>query len=203
LFKGSLLASFFLFATSGLCKTESHTQTALLEQASLLSLHTDPAWKAILHVKAELPVNRQTSAFLSSDSFSLERELQLTIQSLFEDSDSRCRFPARLGFLKKKLLVPDSVFPMTECLEYNKFLKKVPNTKTYLVYASENVKSASSMLGHIMLRMDGINDDGIEVSHGITFFTEIEGRGALLKEFIFQIDTRANQILNLLFYLLH
>lgn len=175
LFKGSLLASFFLLSTFGLCKTESHTQTTLLEQASLLSLHTDPAWKAILHVKAELPVNRQTSAFLSSDSFSLERELQLTIQSLFEDSDSRCRFPARLGFLKKKLLVPDSVFPMTECLEYNKFLKKVPNTTTYLVYASENVKSASSMLGHIMLRMDGINDDGISVSHGITFFTEIEG----------------------------
>jgi hypothetical protein len=175
LFKGSLLASFFLFSTIIFCKDEQYTQSYLLEEVASRALHADPAWKAILHVKGELPVNGQTSAFLSSDRFSLERELRLTIKTLFKDSYSRCRFPARLGFLKNKLLLSDSVFPMTECLEYNKFLKKVPNTKTYLVYASENVKSASSMLGHIMLRMDGINDDGIEVSHGITFFTEIEG----------------------------
>lgn len=175
LFKGSLLASFFLFSTILWCKEEPYSQTALLESVSSGSLHTHPTWKAILHVKDKSPINKQSSAFLSSDNFSLERELQLTIQTLFENKHSRCRFPARLSFIKEKLQLPNSVFPMNECVEYNKFLKKVPNTKTFLVYASENVKSASSMLGHIMLRMDGINDEGIAVSHGITFFTEIQG----------------------------
>lgn len=169
------MTSFFLFSTFLMGAQAPYTEIELNQLASSPSLYSDPLWKSILHVKGEQVINAKAMGLLSSNDFSLQKELQLTVKKLLEDATARCQYPARLSFLKQKIGYPFSDFSMSACSEYNNFLQKVPNESTFLVYASENVKSASSMLGHIMLRMDGVNNNGIAVSHGITFFTELAG----------------------------
>ncbi|MFQ3313804.1 MAG: hypothetical protein ACI8SC_003025 [Colwellia sp.] len=179
LLKGSLMASFFIysvnvlaFATNIISLTNNASE--LVKQSKKLVLHEHPRWKAILHVKNDQPVNTSHDRYLSINNFSLEQEMRLTIELILNDAQSACRYPARVHFLDE-FLGFNKTLDLNYCLDYQKYLKKVPNDDIYLVYASENVNSASSMLGHIMLRMDGTNDNGLKVSHGITFFTELEG----------------------------
>jgi hypothetical protein len=179
LLKGSLLASFFIYIVSlsafAVSVTLSTNNTRdLIEQSKLLALYNHPRWQSILHVKNNQPVNSNHARYLSNNNFSLEEEMALTIDIIINDAKNVCTYPARVKFLQN-FLVFNKTLDFSHCIDYQEYLQKVPVTDIYLVYASENVKSASSMLGHIMLRMDGINDNGLKVSHGITFFTEIEG----------------------------
>jgi hypothetical protein len=179
LIKGSLLASFFIYSisVSAFSSTPILSTTnagELVAQSKRLTLYEHSRWQAILHVKHGQPINANYDRYLSANDFSLEQEMALTIELMVNDTQSVCSYPARVRFLKEFLAFSDTL-NLSHCTDYQEYLQKVPITDIYLVYASENVKSASSMLGHIMLRMDGINDNNLNVSHGITFFTELEG----------------------------
>jgi hypothetical protein len=179
LVKGSLIASFFICSNSVLAVDLAATSLAknvnqLVSDSKRLVLYKHPRWEAILHVKHGKPISSNYGRYLSGDNFSAEYEMALTIKLIANDSQTICTYPARISFLQEFLTINDQL-DLTHCVDYQKYLKKVPVTDIYLVYASENVKSASSMLGHIMLRMDGINDEHLDVSHGITFFTELRG----------------------------
>jgi hypothetical protein len=179
LLKGSRLASFFIYSVSVSIFASDITLSAvnasvLVAQSQKIALYEHPLWRAILHVKNDQPINADHDLYLSKNHFSLEQELTLTIELILNDKQSSCRYPARIMFLQEFLSFND-VVDLSHCTDYQEYLQKVPITDVYLVYASENVSSASSMLGHIMLRMDGTNNNDLNVSHGITFFTEIEG----------------------------
>jgi hypothetical protein len=179
LFKGSLLASFFIcnfsvYALSSNTTFSTKNTSKLVEQSKNLALYEHPIWQAILHVKNGQPINPNYDRYLSANNFSVEEEMALTLKLILNDKQSECNYPARINFLQQFLDFNETL-DLSHCDNYQEYLQKVPITDIYLVYASENVKNASSMLGHIMLRMDGINDNGLNVSHGITFFTELEG----------------------------
>jgi len=179
LLRGSLLASFFIYslsipAFSSKAALATNNASELITQSKELALHEHLLWQAILHVKNGQPINPSYDRYLSANDFSLEQEMTLTIELIVNETHRICNYPARVRFLSD-FLAFNNAAALSHCADYQEYLKKVPITDIYLVYASENVKTASSMLGHIMLRMDGINDEGLEVSHGITFFTELEG----------------------------
>lgn len=173
------MASFFIchfsvYALSSNISFSTKNSSELVEQSKKLALYEHPIWQAILHVKNGQPINSNYDRYLSANNFSVEQEMALTLKLILNDKQNECNYPARINFLQN-FLDFNKTLDLSHCDNYQEYLQKVPITDIYLVYASENVKSASSMLGHIMLRMDGINDNGLNVSHGITFFTELEG----------------------------
>ncbi|MCD8531818.1 MAG: DUF4105 domain-containing protein [Saccharospirillaceae bacterium] len=43
-----------------------------------------------------------------------------------------------------------------------------------VVYASENLVNPSSMMGHAMLALEGVREDGFRARHSVSFFTELD-----------------------------
>lgn len=154
--KGSALASFFLCVS---CVVQ-----ALPEQLSL-------QWQALLHLDGDgQPKITDAGFILSGDSFSPELEWKLT-KALFAQYPSQiCRFPARYLLMNSVENLP--LFP--DCPGYQEFLDKAPADEISVVYASENLTNPSSMMGHSMLALEGIRDDGKKARHAVSFFTELD-----------------------------
>lgn len=172
---GRLFVSLLLFAASVACADDESPKT-LIQQALRLKLQADPVWLALLHVDHG-KTHIEDSHFLASlPQFSPQKELVLTIQQLFDEhigTNTRCRFPARDAWLRSKLSLPIASYD--HCADFKEFINKAPATTISLVYASENIAQASSMMGHILLKLSGQNDQGQQVEHAVTFYTEVKG----------------------------
>lgn len=172
--KGSHLASFFIVFLSLLfpvCAIE--VEDKILDFAQEISLHNEPLWQAILQKKNNKMLNDSSNLWLTHSAI-LKEELEATIRLIFQEPNTACRFPARKRFIERKLDLEVGSLSLVMCQSYQEFVESVPIESLFLVYASENVTSASSMMGHIMLRMDGKNKAKSFVQHGITFFTELD-----------------------------
>lgn len=168
--KGWLLPTFFMLVY---CYSSFSISSEYEERFVNLSSH--PQWLRLLHVKNGLPRITDKRFVLSSDNFSPLRELTLTYQLFYKDfSAAYCRFPARYLFLKANTMldVPEG-FHESECSEWYRYKSSVPFSEVSLVYASEVLSSASSMMGHTLLKVSGENKKGNLVSHSVSFFSEI------------------------------
>jgi hypothetical protein len=158
----------------------------VISLAKSSKLYENNEWKALLHFGGNLKIN-DPKFILSYDTFSLEKELELTIEALFEPAAKytnsnlhpQCRFPARFLFLKQELNVSEELFPNITCSDFITYTKKAPADSISLIYASENVTNPSSMMGHTFLKIKGVNDQNREVAHAITFYTVIESMNLL------------------------
>lgn len=134
----------------------------------------DDTWSLLLHVWQGQPQIQHPQFLLSIEHFSVAAEQAKTV-ALFRQDPYRafCRFPARLTYLaaQQQLTLPADRW--SHCPELQKFLDHVPFTTLELVYASEVLSSASSMLGHIFIKASGQNQRGVEVAHSLAYFTEI------------------------------
>jgi hypothetical protein len=167
--------SFLIFILIFVYETGVASNFTLLELQQLstnYNLHKTPQWHALLELKNGKPINSNRNYL--SNPFDTKIELEETLKLIIENPHSACRYPARKRFIESSFLIPSRSLTPIECTEYSNFLNSVPNDGIYLVYASENVTSASSMMGHAMLRLDGKNKDGLDVKHGVTFFTELD-----------------------------
>lgn len=144
-------------------------------------LYSSIEWRSLLHYNDSLNIDDPTF-ILSIDDFSLKNEMLLTIDSFFNSTDGyidindhpQCRFPARFLFIKTKLDLSDDLFPSIECKEFQTYTKKAPADEIYVIFASENVKNPSSMMGHSFLKFEGL-DSGNELrEHSLSFYTTIE-----------------------------
>lgn len=148
-------------------------------ESNIDAVSKSETWKALLHVKNDTPKIIDPKFLLSSPKFNPRDELQLTLVAFVEKTVlSYCRFPARYLFLSKHFELPiikneDLTFTK-KCKEFDTYLKKVPYEELSLVYASEVLSSASSMMGHVFLKAAGQNDNGRDVSHSISFFTQYD-----------------------------
>lgn len=183
--RGSLLASSFIclncffvqpvFAKDGLIKNQ-----ALIKKALDVNLHEHPIWLSLLHYRENKP-RIQDNHFLVStnnkqENFSPKKELEATIYKLFKQHDKKkikCRFPARDYWLRKQLQLPENDY--SDCKELHEFLEKAPMDKLSVVYSSENLTSASSMMGHVLFKLSGETPKGEQKEHAITFYTEVKG----------------------------
>jgi len=153
------------------------SQEKVLDKANALKLYEKNEWKALLHYKKTL--NIKDKAFILSENFSLNNELNATIKSFYTPKQNykninnhpQCRFPARLLFISHELALDTNEFPYIDCLALATYRKKAPADKIYVTYASENVRNPSSMMGHTFLKFSGKNYQGREVEHAITFYT--------------------------------
>jgi len=142
----------------------------LAPDSVIARLGAEPRWHALLQLKNGKPRILDRGFLISADSFSPERELRKTLDFFSETSETQCRFPARKKYLERELKVS---FPEFPCPDFELFLEKAPADDISLIYTSENLASASSMMGHIMLKTSGVNEDGIPVEHGVSFFTDL------------------------------
>ncbi|MGY8897098.1 MAG: lipoprotein N-acyltransferase Lnb domain-containing protein [Paraglaciecola sp.] len=172
--KGSILASFFLILTTNSIASEATRPSYLkVDRETLQQIANDPLWHLLLQLKNGRPITSDSSVYIANSFLSPLEEAQNTITHFQDNTENVCNYPARLRLIKRYVPEFESISPIQLCTEYRRFVESVPVDSIKLIYASENVTSASSMMGHIMLRLDGINDKGIPVKHGVTFFTAL------------------------------
>jgi len=173
LIKGGIIASFYFLpgwtATAGEFK-------ALASPTRLSELAKSVEWKALLHAKQNHSYISDPHFFLSHSTFSLESELIASLKAFQQPIDLGnthpiCRFPARFHWLRSQLKLSPKHFPQPACTQYQEFIEKVPVASIALIFASANVTSPSSMMGHAFLKLSGINKKNIHVDHAVTYFT--------------------------------
>ncbi|WMC10723.1 DUF4105 domain-containing protein [Oceanimonas pelagia] len=113
-------------------------------------------------------------AFLLSGS---ERDLQAEFESnlnvymnMEQRADYLCRFPARSLWISR--LLGEEVPGFEHCEELYEYIQRVPADDISLVYASENLLSPSSFMGHSFIKMKDQED---RRAHAVSYFTEVEG----------------------------
>lgn len=168
-----LLPAFFVFFACNVLATEVSLAKV---RADELSISANPKWLSLLHIKEGDPQIIDSVFILSGTEFSPRKELYQTIELIFNDiKAARCRFPARYFLLDHFLnFASFGIEDIEECSELQKYKDFVPYDQLNLIYASEVLASASSMMGHSFLNAKGININQNEVSHSISFFTEID-----------------------------
>ena len=175
-FKGSLLASFlysFLFFLPAISQASAPDKNQLVNQLDIQKAASSPVWHSLLQLKGNKPLNANYKGYLSNPVSALA-ELSETIDLIYSSPQQACQYPARKQFIENRLKLPTGSLTLQPCTDYEEFRQRVPTDEAFLVFAAENVTSASSMMGHIMLRFDGTNADNINVQHGVTFFTELD-----------------------------
>lgn len=169
------LALFFIIP--GLLCASDKPEQALFEGSAELS--NDPVWRALLHFDKSGFHIQDPDFLLSWPNTTLESELQATFQAFKSPVQPNklhalCKFPARLLWFTTKLQLAKQMFPSVDCQGYREYQSKAPASDIKLVFASENVSSPSSMMGHAFLKLEGINDDGDFVEHGVTYYTILD-----------------------------
>jgi Domain of unknown function (DUF4105) len=145
----------------------------IIKSAIEKRLYKSYVWKALLQTTGDRPEIRDPKFILSLNNFSLKNELLKTIQSFFERPDTICRFPARYYWIKSELGLNDGFFPSASCPAFQKYLKRAPAQSISLVFVSEDVSSASSMMGHVFLKLSGDDYKHVHVAHAVSFYTVI------------------------------
>ena len=174
-----LLPALFLTAVSIQCALAKPPQKYNFPEKKIEQVANSPTWKALLHVKNNAPKITDPNFLLSAPNFSLIEELQLTLAVFTKDPQkSICRFPARHLFLAQYFQMPITKSKMLtaskKCADLALYSNKVPHQRLSLIYASEVLSSASSMMGHVFLKVEGKNDNGNDVAHSISFFTQYD-----------------------------
>ncbi|WP_027669415.1 DUF4105 domain-containing protein [Rheinheimera baltica] len=164
--RGAVLCAFFLLSIPSISATTP------------LWLHHE--WQALLHLDVHGESLITDAGFMRTAS--AEAEFKYFVAAFFDDKHIQtkqwqsdiCRYPARYIWLRQQLQQTDTFLPAQVCADYNIFRKKMPADSVTLVYAAENITQPSSMMGHAFLAFSGHNEKGIEVSHALTFFTDVD-----------------------------
>lgn len=177
--KSGLRAAFFalqiLFTSASgatLLEVNSLNVAERLKEAAMTKrIYQLPIWSALLHAKNDRSNIMDANFLLSLPDFSSVKELQQTIDFLYQGVQGNvCRFPARYLWLRQQLDAPE--LPLDVCPEVAEFRQKAPLDEIALVFAGENIAQPASMLGHAFLKFSGKNEQGQEISHAISFFTD-------------------------------
>lgn len=133
-----------------------------------------PQWQLLLHSYQGQAQITDPDFLLSAGNFSPEAEMAKTLELFHQNPHlAFCRFPARITFLAEKLNLTLAEDKFERCPDLENFIKHVPFETIELVYASEVTSSATSMLGHIFIKVSGTNSKGNAVAHSLAYFTEI------------------------------
>jgi hypothetical protein len=165
--KSWLLSALFVLQI-GFLHAKEQPDTPTLEN---LAKHQQ--WLSLLHLKDGQLRITDPNFILSIEAFNPLKELQKTVDLFNTDNTAICRFPARYQFLNHflSLETPLSVDD-AHCVELKKYEDAVPFDQINLIFASEVLSSASSMMGHSFLNVSGKNLNLTEVSHSVSFFSE-------------------------------
>ncbi len=120
-------------------------------------------WKALLHYEKNKTTIIDENFWVSKEKTPKAELLEITKKIYTSNYEEKkyivCKFPARIKFLVDELDVDKSLINTIKCDDFQKYLKTVSADKIYLSYASENIKSPYSMMGHLFLKIIGFNKD--------------------------------------------
>jgi hypothetical protein len=134
-------------------------------------LYDSYIWKALLHIREESPKINDKTFLLSYDDFSLKNELIKTIQN-FNNGENICKYPARYLWLKEE--IPNNNFKEFNCPNFENYIEKTNPEDIELIFASENVSSPSSMMGHVFFKIKSKVEDEKVKQNAVSFFTVID-----------------------------
>lgn len=136
-------------------------------------LYEFSTWKSLLHYRNNKPSINKKDFLLSYNNFSLKNELISTIKKIQSDKNYICKFPARYEWLKKDLVnLNINLSDYDSCEEFNIYLEKTNADSLDLVFASENVKNPSSIMGHVFFKING-NYQNKKRMNSVSFFTVV------------------------------
>ncbi len=160
-------------------------ETLLVKKAVDDEIYNKAEWSALLHVYNNKPYIKDVRFLLSWPDFSLKNELRLNIQAMLNQKNNQafiCKFPARTLWLQQQLQLPSVSF--TQCTDFIEYLDNAPVDQIKLVYVAENITQPSSMMGHVLLQLSGLNKKNKYVDHAVSFYTDVSGFNA--PKFMFQ-----------------
>lgn len=132
-------------------------------------------WRSLLHQYNGESLITDERFLLEKHYVAAEQSVSATLTRFQQDPQIICQFPARYVFIQRYLPSVDLPgFPV--CPEYQEFLDKAPAEQISIVFASENIVSPMSMLGHGMLSLSGKNKSGSVVHHSVSFFVEVSSK---------------------------
>jgi hypothetical protein len=106
-----------------------------------------------------------------------EKEFHAAIEKLKEDPKSRCLFPARTLYLKRKGFLPENLDP---CPDYEYFKRKVRLQSVWLVFASYYVNNPSSAFGHTLFKLQGKGNNNDLLEYGVNFAAQMTTQNPFL-----------------------
>jgi len=170
-----LLFVVFLFTGN----LEAHETNSISPINDLHNLAKDPVWGALLHFNKGNFLIKDPNFLLSWPDISLDNEIIATFDALkllpqTNVVHAQCRFPGRLKWIRENLVNDIDEFPTVECSDYNEYREKAPADTIKLIFASENISSPSSMMGHSFIVLEGINAKGFLVSHAVSYYTILD-----------------------------
>jgi len=176
---------FFCFFTVLICFWVSPSAIAnpsglVVAPSDVSRLAAHPVWRALLHQLGDQTLIEDESFILSRRHYSAEAELEATLKLFLvaDEASARsavCRYPARYFWLTTQINLPSKINPQIECPGITEFFSKAPADEMAVIFASENLTSPSSMMGHVLLRLSGTNDRSEVSRHAISFFTQVRG----------------------------
>ncbi len=150
-----------------------------IKKSQKSALSQDVEWKSLLHYK-------QSSSIITDDFFFLEKdgknnpqlELEKTISEFFrtdksDNTHAICRYPARLKWISQKLINIKNYLPNPNCSELRSYLQNTSAEEIHMVFASENVNSLISMMGHSFLKITG-HVKHKKVTHALGYFANFD-----------------------------
>ena len=156
----------------------ANTSQDIVNSAISAELHLTLRWQALLHIDKGIPSITDKNFLLSSHNFSLKNELIKTIQGFMlpyvNSKHAICRFPSRYLWLRHRLSLNKDIFPTGACHEFNEYKEKAPADNIKLIFASENVASSSSMMGHAFIKLAGEASSGELAEHAVSYYASID-----------------------------
>ena len=151
-------------------------------------LYNDPQWLALLHIYKGSPDITDGDFFIGGKFVSSKDEFDKSVTSFFVQNDqkAKCRFPARFFWLAQKLNIQNA--DIGSCPDFELYQEKVPVDSISLLFGAEDISIPTSMMGHIFLRLSGLNEKGERIDHAISFYTNTKNIGffeLILKSFAF------------------
>lgn len=106
-----------------------------------------------------------------------QKELLAAIKALKSDPKSRCKYPARTLYLKRKGLLPKDI---TTCPDFEYFKRKVRLESVWLVFASYYVNNPSSAFGHTLFKLQGKGNNNDLLEYGVNFAAQMTTQNPFL-----------------------
>lgn len=140
-------------------------QEALAENNNYWQLES---WHRLIHYEYDLTSSSGYSSAIHSPDFFLseegridpEKELQATISAMLKplrtdvNHHARCRFPARLLWLRKNIPEFQTLKEIPECIEFNKWANVEHLNSISIVFANGYLSNPASYYGHIFLKFN-------------------------------------------------
>lgn len=170
---------------------------SLIKDAFQKKLFEERTWRKLLHYESTIYLTtvsqvKDKTFFLSEDgNKNKEHELSATLAGFFDpielkDKHPICRFPARLYWLKQKLLNHPAwaELPVPTCYFYDVYLRNLNAESISFVFSSYYANNPGSAFGHTFFRINKKAKEGKSkqelLDYGISYAAQVTTGNSLL-----------------------